>query len=162
MPMWYHWYTNQSQIRKLAGMNLNTTKCLRDNHWAWSVGNFEELATLLTSPDHEVRRGMHCECNRCITMKFQDGCADPHKCAACATSFLSTLPSKWDPRVEHLEDFEDVCHKLTMDAGLSLGEDLIPFDKRVTSKGALGEVFCIFTSGMSVIECLRCIMMRMT
>lgn len=130
MPMWYHLYANQGQMRRLAGVNSNATKCLRDNHRARSVGSFEELATLLTNPDHDARGNARCECDRCVTMRIQDGCANPHKCAEQAGAFLFTLPPKWDPRVEHPEDFEEACHQRTVEAGSDLGEDLIPFDKR--------------------------------
>lgn len=147
MPMWYHWYAEKPRVRRLASARCNATKCLRDNHKARSVGDFETLAVLLTDPSHDARGHITCECDGCILMTLQDGCEHPHKCAERAVAFLATLPAKWDPRGEHPEDFEDAWHEHTIQAGEVLGDDLVPFDKRLTEKGNLGETFRIFTDG---------------
>lgn len=110
-PMWYHLYADQPRVRRLAGANSRVTKCLRDNHRARTVGDFEKLAVLLTGPDHDVRGRPTCECNECVSQKLLDGCEHPHRCAECAEEFLSTLPPKWDPRGEHPEDYEETCHE---------------------------------------------------
>lgn len=141
--MWNHKYAEQKKVRLLAASS-NATKCLRDRHMAISVGDFVELAQLADLPrPHEGKQS--CSCNTCAQIKTQAGCQNPHACYLKARAFLDTLPSKWDPRGTHPEDYEDDWQKKIETENED--EDCVPFDRRVTTYGHIGDTIRVFTEG---------------
>ena len=55
--------------------------------------------------------------------------------------------TKWDPRGIHPCDYENNTYNEHKARARDIGEGLVPFDKRVTTNGHIGEVFRIFTTG---------------
>ena len=58
---------------------------------------------------------------------------------------LRTLPPKWDPSSRQPEDYEDEEMEQLEHALSESGSDMVPFDRRVTTRGDLGQAFRIFT-----------------
>ncbi len=57
---------------------------------------------------------------------------------------ISTLPGKWNPETRHPESYEqEVMTKLRHEI---ISDDLVPFDRRITTHGDVGQAFRIFTS----------------
>ncbi|KAL1740923.1 hypothetical protein HDZ31DRAFT_46498 [Schizophyllum fasciatum] len=141
MPMWYHRFAD-ARVRTLAAFS-NASKCLRDKHKVRRVGDFEHLAAQRTAPDHELDNA-ECVCDACTYERETHGCEHPDDCYARAEAFLDTLPSKWDPRGEHAEDYE-AENKPALDENLQGNWET--FDWKITAHGHLGEAFRVFTSG---------------
>ncbi|KAL1737611.1 hypothetical protein HDZ31DRAFT_79032, partial [Schizophyllum fasciatum] len=104
MPMWFHQHANEQQMKRLASNN-KVTKCVKSNHNLRTVGDFEEMAAKKSEPTHQDRR--NCDCETCEEMRTETGCENPNACFTRAEEFLNSLPSKWDPRGEHPEDYEN-------------------------------------------------------
>ncbi len=73
---------------------------------------------------------------------------NPHQCASRAKDMLDTLPSKWDPRTRQPEDYENGLMKDLEEE--NLGDNRVPFDRRVTTYGNMGQAFRIFTDDTPV------------
>ncbi len=139
MPMWDHIHADRKKLGRLSVPSRLLT-CLQTNHDAITVGNFETLASTLTTAAH--RPSAACCCGACSALKTR-GCANPHLCGTRAREMLDTLPGKWDPRKRQPEDYEskimeDLQHE-------QLDSSLVPFDRRVTTHGDRGQAFRIFT-----------------
>ncbi|KAI0772297.1 hypothetical protein BD413DRAFT_474178, partial [Trametes elegans] len=139
LPMWDHAQTNLKDIHKLSSASAVVT-CLKDKHKLRTVGNFETFAANLTAQDH--RPTQQCNCPTCERMIIDFRCSNPHRCFTRAAQFLNLLPSKWDPRGEHPEDYEDTQMEETLTEGI---QEATLFDRRVTTHGFEGSIFRIFT-----------------
>ncbi|KAL1661067.1 hypothetical protein GGF50DRAFT_20505, partial [Schizophyllum commune] len=139
MPMWYHKHADKTKMNQMAAKS-KATECLRDNHKLRTVGDFELMATHRSEPAHRRRR-RSCPCETCEKMRTEERCEYPDACFERAERFLDTLPSKWDPRGEHPEDYE-TRRRRRMAAG-----DKADFDRNITVQGNLGNAFRIFTEG---------------
>ncbi|KAI0822589.1 hypothetical protein BC628DRAFT_1287317, partial [Trametes gibbosa] len=126
---------------RLATKSAVTT-CLKHKHNLRTVGDFESLAANLSNPDHRPTRD--CTCRACEHMIAEERCANPHRCFDKAKAFLDTLPSKWDPRCEHPEDYEEKQMNELLTVGVTNGQI---FDWTVTTYGSVGNIFRIFTDG---------------
>ncbi|CDO76740.1 hypothetical protein BN946_scf184813.g10 [Trametes cinnabarina] len=139
LPMWDHAQTDLKDIRKLSMASAVVT-CLKEKHKLRTVGDFENLAAHLAAQDH--RPTQRCDCATCERMIVDYRCSNPHRCYTRAEQFLNLLPSKWDPRGEHSEDYEES----QMDEALTEGvQEATLFDRRVTTHGTEGSIFRIFT-----------------
>ncbi len=141
MPLWDHAHADKIRLSRLTVPSKLLT-CLQDNHRARSVGDFLTLGATLEDATHKPRAT--CKCENCTRLKLSTHCKNPHRCAMRARDMLNTLPAKWDPRRRQPEDYETKEMEDLRHEGLS--EDLIPFDRRVTTHGSLGNAFRIFTS----------------
>ncbi|KAI0737440.1 hypothetical protein C8Q80DRAFT_1115230, partial [Daedaleopsis nitida] len=144
MPMWYHIQADRTKIRRLASSS-KASACLRMKHKIFSVEEFLHTATMRNAPEH--RQKCTCMCNNCVDTRHEYACDNPDACFERAKMFLDTLPPKWDPRVRQPEDWEDAEHEMTVNECATIGDNLTPFDRRVSVKGELGEIFRIFTCG---------------
>ncbi|KAF8059889.1 hypothetical protein FPV67DRAFT_1424514, partial [Lyophyllum atratum] len=130
-PIWYH----SNAARRIRFMNQGAaSKCLKDNHAVWSVGDAESLAKRLNSPNHCA--SSECECATCLEVESQYGCMNPHGCFSRAKSLLDALPPKWDPRA-----------MIEMDQLAEDPEEWTIFWREIVTEGSLAEIFRIFTSG---------------
>ncbi|TRM69148.1 hypothetical protein BD626DRAFT_378956, partial [Schizophyllum amplum] len=137
MIMWYHSEASP-QMRRLAAFS-NATKCLKERHKAMTVGDFESIASKRSEPTHQEGKP-NCQCDTCEAQRQQVGCKSPDACYARAEQFLNTLPTKWDPRGEHPEDYEKHLEPRKDD-------EWTYFDRRVTVSGHVSNAFRIFTTG---------------
>ncbi len=149
MPMWYHLHADTEKMAKLTRIS-NTVRCLRDKHELRSVGDFENFANNFHAPGHLSKTS--CRCAGCVIAREQDGCTKPYLCAERARNLLDTLPPKWDPRGVHPADYEERIYDAHKKLAEDMGGRLVPFDRRVTTKGHVGEAFRIFTTGSIVNE----------
>ncbi|RPD58237.1 hypothetical protein L226DRAFT_427297, partial [Lentinus tigrinus ALCF2SS1-7] len=140
VPMWDHPHARRKELSRLCYQSKVTT-CLRSNHRARTVGDFERLASTLDEPGH--RPSAECECAGCMSLENNDVCEHPHECCTRARQMIATLPGKWNPTVRQPEDYEEA----TMgEIQAQLAESsFAPFDRRVTTYGDLGQAFRIFT-----------------
>lgn len=145
MPLWDHIYADRIKLGRLTVPSKLIT-CLREAHKAITVGDFRKLAQLLESSDHQKKAA--CKCASCAYLREAVGCNSPHLCASRAQAMLRSLPPKWNPQAEQPEDYEG--HEMEELEKEGLGEDLVPFDRRVTTHGDLGQAFRIFTETSQV------------
>ncbi len=141
MPLWDHAHADKIRLGRLTVPSRLLT-CLQENHRARSVGDFLTLGATLEDAAHKPRAT--CKCVNCTCLKLSTRCKNPHLCAIRARDMLNTLPAKWDPRRRHPEDYETKEMEDLRREGLN--KDLVPFDRRITMHGSLGNVFRIFTS----------------
>ncbi len=140
MPMWDHGHADRRKLGRLS-VPSKLIDCLRINHDARTVGDFIAIANATDAAEHRPRAD--CKCRGCAHLRSEEGCKNPHRCSQRAQDLLSTLPSKWDPRTRQPEDYERrVAEELEKEA---LDSELIPFDRRITTHGNLGQAFRIFT-----------------
>ncbi len=145
MPMWDHTYANRVALGRLSVPSRLLT-CLQTRHAAMTVGDFLDLANTLDNPTHVP--SARCGCPECSRIRTDVDCENPHLCSTRARDMLKTLPDKWNPKVRQPEDFENESwNKLTQE---ELSNELVPFDRRVTTYGDLGHAFRIFTSPVPV------------
>ncbi|KAL7279519.1 hypothetical protein ACG7TL_007362 [Trametes sanguinea] len=142
LPMWDHAQASKQKLRSLSSRSL-ATKCLKYKHKLVTVGDFESFAAERTDPGHQTRR--RCECDRCTHLRMSVDCTEPDECYRRAVEFLNTLPSKWDPRGEHPEDYEEEEHAAAPVIYENIDEAVALFDRRVTRHGTIGDTFRIFT-----------------
>ncbi len=140
MPMWDHAQADRIRLSRLSVPSKLVT-CLQDKHGAISVSDFEELAGVLDIQDH--RQNAACKCRGCSDLKRSTGCDNPHLCASRAREIINTLPGKWNPTGRQPEDYEATI--MASLEGENPNEELIPFDRRVTTHGDIGHAFRIFT-----------------
>ncbi|OJT03797.1 Transposon TX1 uncharacterized 149 kDa protein, partial [Trametes pubescens] len=138
MPIWAHRQIDKKALRRLA-LKSSVTTCLKYKHKLRTVGECEGLASALTDPTH--RRANRCTCTNCEAVIVKARCAHPDRCFERARKLMDLLPSKWDPRGVHPEDYEEEQMRAAWEAA---GEATV-FDRSVTVKGTLGETFRIFT-----------------
>ena len=113
--------------------------CLRDNHSLRTVGDFVDFVNGADNADHNLEL-INCECTMCETIREDVECENPAECMKKASEILAMLPPRWDPRGVHPEDYEN------LHAGIEPApEGAVWFDRRVTTKGHLGNAFRIFT-----------------
>ncbi|KAI0832656.1 hypothetical protein BC628DRAFT_1305371, partial [Trametes gibbosa] len=141
MPMWNHCETDPIVIHRLATKSAVTT-CLRHKHRLLTVGDFEALAAKLADQDHQPTQS--CVCAMCELLITEARCSYPHRCLTRAKAFLDALPPKWDPRLEHPEDYEDAQMNERLTEGVKEGR---LFDRNVTTYGGVGNVLRLFTDG---------------
>ncbi len=141
MPMWDHLYADRIPLGRLT-VPSRLLSCLQDRHALKTVGDFNALAQVLENATHRPR--LSCECTDCTRLKAEAGCLHPHLCSTRAKEILNTLPGKWDPRGRHAEDHERANMEVL--SRENLADDLVPFDRSITTHGNLGDVFRIFTS----------------
>lgn len=139
MPMWGHRQTDEAEMRKLTRKSA-VVRCLRTKHNVRTVEDFEKMAAALQDGAHKPTQ--RCACARCEQAIVNDGCSNPHRCFTRAERILNLLPSKWDPRGVHPEDHEEE----DMRRAEAMGQDAVIFDRRVTTHGAVGSTFRIFTA----------------
>ncbi|OJT14554.1 Transposon TX1 uncharacterized 149 kDa protein [Trametes pubescens] len=138
MPIWGHAQSDQRLMKKLSTASA-VTRCLKRNHAMVTVGDCERLLGYASTDGHNPRG--RCACAGCEKMIVEEYCTDPGRCLARATALMDLLPSKWDPRGEHPEDYEET----QMDVARNEMGDMDVFDRRVTTHGGLGDTFRIFT-----------------
>ncbi len=145
MPMWDHSNASRKELGRLCYPSKVTT-CLRQNHRAKTVGDFERLAEVLTMAGH--RPSEECECAGCMYLEDSAACEHPHACCTRARDMLATLPGKWNPTMSQPEDYEnELMSKLREEL---TDRDHVPFDRRITTYGDLGQAFRIFTGDSPV------------
>ncbi|OSC96466.1 hypothetical protein PYCCODRAFT_1350802, partial [Trametes coccinea BRFM310] len=142
MPMWDHGEADKAKIRRL-GSQSRATACLKNVHMLTTVGDFEEFAAERDDPSHD--RNSRCECDRCTSLRLENGCVDPDACYRRAEEFLNTLPQKWDPRGEHPEDHESALTTRAVELYEHTEGRVEIFDRRVTTHGTVGDAFRLFT-----------------
>ncbi len=136
MPMWDHVYADAARIGRLS-MPSKLLTCLQQAHGAMTVGDFEDLAGTLDCRGHQPRAS--CSCESCKNLRDVKGCANPHLCSIRARDLIGTLLGKWNPTGEHPEDYERaIMSDLSKD---NLAEDLVPFDRSITTYGNIGKIF---------------------
>ncbi len=140
MMLWDHVNADKKKLGRLTVPSKLLT-CLQTNHRARTVGDFISLAEILGRPAHKPKAS--CKCSRCSQLRTTINCENPHLCATRAKEMISTLHHKWNPLLSQPEDYENA----TMNALLEGNSDreLIPFDRRVTTHGDIGQAFRIFT-----------------
>ncbi|KAM5532220.1 hypothetical protein V8D89_014120 [Ganoderma adspersum] len=122
MPMWDHAMADTPALRWFAAYPRHVVSCLRDNHSLRTVRDFVDFVNAANS----IREDAECE--------------NPAECMKKASEILAMLPPRWDPRGVHPEDYENP------QAGLEPApEGAVWFNRRITTKGHLGNVFQIFT-----------------
>ncbi len=145
MPMWNHVYADRIRLSRLS-VPSKTISCLQEKHKARSVGDFETLAVLCQSSAHAP--SATCKCADCVSQKEVSQCVFPHLCCTRAREMIKTLPDKWNPSTVQPEDYEvEALRSLENEV---LSKDLIPFDRRITTHGDLGQAFRIFTDANPV------------
>ncbi len=144
MPMWYHDQL-ELQVAKQLARTSQVVSCLIDRHSLRTVGDFEAFVLNFHAPGHLHRAS--CTCAGCEFARLGVGCPRPHVCVERAVQFLDALPPKWDPRGQHPVDYEGQLHEILEATGRELGEGLVLFNRRVTTKGSLGDAFRVFTDG---------------
>ncbi|RPD52199.1 hypothetical protein L227DRAFT_481117, partial [Lentinus tigrinus ALCF2SS1-6] len=145
LPMWDHIYAPARAISRLLYPSRIVT-CLRCNHHAKLVGDFERLAEVLKNGTH--RASANCGCAGCKRLRDDDACENPHLCCTRARDLIVCLPDKWNPMLRHPEDYErDGMKALEQQI---IDEDEIPFDRCITTYGDASQVFRIFTSSTLV------------
>ncbi|KAH9890115.1 hypothetical protein C8Q73DRAFT_619887, partial [Cubamyces lactineus] len=142
MPMWDHAEADKAKVRRL-GSQSRATACLKNTHKLITVGDFERFAAERDDPDHN--RNPQCACDRCISLKLEDGCVEPDACYRRADEFLNTLPQKWDPRGEHPEDHESALTKGAEELYKHAEGRCEIFNRCVTTHGTIGDAFRLFT-----------------
>ncbi|KAI9065871.1 hypothetical protein FKP32DRAFT_1566910, partial [Trametes sanguinea] len=140
MPMWGHKLADQVSLRKLSAESA-VTRCLKRNHRALTVGDFELLVDSLNEEAHRPNRS--CDCEGCERMIVEQRCSDPNRCYERAKRLMDTLPPKWDPRGRHPEDYEELERRSDENDDPAVEA----FDRRVTEKGTLADTFRIFSDG---------------
>ncbi len=141
MPMWDHMYADRVSLGRLT-MPSKLLTCIQQAHGARTVADFVCLAQTIDRSTHQPRAA--CNCEDCGRMRTEDGCRNPHLCSMRAKEILRTLPDKWNPSKVQPEDLE----RLTMAnlrKELEQKNDLVPFDRCVTTYGDLGHAIRIFT-----------------
>ncbi|KAI9056268.1 hypothetical protein FKP32DRAFT_1539359, partial [Trametes sanguinea] len=138
MPAWDHAQGEVARMRKLS-IKSTVTTCLRRKHNIRTVGDLEAVAIKLDSDGHTG--GDACTCKACEDAIVETRCTHPHRCFERARAIMDAIPSKWDPRGLHPEDYEDAM----MEAAEGTTPDVL-FDRRVTTKGLLADTFRIFTN----------------
>ncbi|TFK88718.1 hypothetical protein K466DRAFT_612850, partial [Polyporus arcularius HHB13444] len=145
MPMWDHIYADRAKMGRLIRPSKILT-CLQATHEAKTVNDFVNMAEILGRPEHRPKA--RCPCTGCVRLRDTLGCANPHLCCWRAKEMVSTLPGKWNPRLRQPIDYEEkMTENLCQE---NLGADLVPFDRRITTRGDLGQAFRIFTEGEGV------------
>ncbi len=145
MPMWDHAHADKTRLGRLS-VPSKLLNCLLLQHKLATVGEFVRLTLILADVAHCPRAT--CRCLNCASVRRQTGCTNPHSCASRARDMLDTLPPKWDPRTRQPEDYEEGVMRELADE--ELGEDTIPFDRRLTTYGGLGQAIRIFTDANPV------------
>ncbi len=140
MPMWDHLYAHRRNLGRLI-MPSKLLTCLQQQHLAMSVGDFEDLAATLEMAEHQPKA--NCRCEGCVNLRLNEGCKNPHLCMSRARDMIRTLPRKWNPTETQPEDYKKETMAKLHAEGLS--DELIPFNRCVTTSGDLGQVFRIFT-----------------
>ncbi|KAI0764253.1 hypothetical protein BD413DRAFT_440211, partial [Trametes elegans] len=142
MPMWDHGVADRAKVRRL-GSQSRATVCLRNVHKLMTVGDFEHFAAERGDPSH--CRSPRCTCDRCTSLRLENGCVDPDACLRRAEEFLDTLPQKWDPRGEHPEDHESALTTRAEELYEHVEGRVEVFDRRITTHGTIGDAFRLFT-----------------
>ncbi len=140
MPMWDHAHTDKTRLGHLQ-VPSKLLDCLQLRHNAMTVNDFLQLAEVLNDTGHKPKAS--CKCARCAALRTTSSCTNPHQCATRAKAMADTLPAKWDPRTRQPEDYEQETMRQLEREGLS--DELVPFDRRVTTHGNIGHAFRIFT-----------------
>jgi len=100
MPIWYHWDADP-KIRRLN--HSKASKCLRTNHNINPVEEMECLAAILNNREHV--HDANCLCTGCTEVDEQNiDCDNPHECILRAGRTMDTLPKKWNPEVNFVEN----------------------------------------------------------
>lgn len=85
MPMWDHRHAGRTELGRLSARSA-TTRCLKFNHKAATVGDFEKLAVILGEQAHSPEA--ECTCRSCENLIAVEGCANPHRCCVRAGKLL--------------------------------------------------------------------------
>ncbi len=140
MPMWDHQYADRIKLGRLTVPSKLLT-CLQQAHAMATVGDCLELTRALQRRDH--RPTAKCGCAGCEYVRLKTGCANPHLCYERAKALLATLPDKWNPCRRQPEDYEQIEMETIQQE--TADDNLVPFDRRITVYGDLGQAFRIFT-----------------
>ncbi|KAH9919253.1 uncharacterized protein B0H18DRAFT_841959, partial [Fomitopsis serialis] len=156
-----------------------TSKCIRNKHNAYTVGEVETVANLRTQPGHITRND--CVCTMCRTLREEQQCEHPDACAKRAIELINQLPTKWNPRSPQPEDIEEQQRQNREenqnnepdqnDAQMENApeqeqgeydteqDDKHPdweiFDPIITTHGSLGDIFRVFTTGETTNEVMN-------
>ncbi|TBU53794.1 hypothetical protein BD310DRAFT_785919, partial [Dichomitus squalens] len=141
MPMWDHVRAKKPALNQACISSIGTVQCIKENHGLLTVGDFCDLAELKADVSHTLEDD-RCECEICTSMRDVLGCRCPMSCMSRATKFLDALPTRWDPRGAHPEDYEEIPPEDD-----PVDDESLEFDRRVTTQGTLSKVFRIFTDG---------------
>ncbi len=151
MPMWSHAYADRKKMGRLTVPSKLLT-CLQEKHKARTVGDFCQLAATISNMGHRPRAG--CTCASCSRLREATGCENPHLCSMRAKEMISTIPDKWNPCLEQPEDYE--AREMKDLVQEDLGDGVVPFDRRITTHGPLGQALRIFTDGEPVSNAAIC------
>ncbi|KAL1940025.1 hypothetical protein VTO73DRAFT_9360 [Trametes versicolor] len=138
MPIWGHGQTDVTEMKKMTRKSA-AVRCLARNHGVVTVGDAERLAGNLSGAEH--RTTQKCVCAACELAITVAGCSNPHRCFMKAKGLMDLLPTKWDPRGTHPEDYEEA----DMETAENIDPDAVPFDRRISTKGGMSQTFRIFT-----------------
>ncbi len=140
MPMWDHAYADRIALGRLS-VPSRLVSCLQGRHAVTTVGDFVRLAGVLDDARHRPKAT--CRCDRCARARSEVCCENPHLCGTRAKDMLGTLPAKWNPLRQQPEDYENRSMEDLCQEGHS--DETVPFDRRVTTRGDLGQALRIFT-----------------
>ncbi|KAI9069299.1 hypothetical protein FKP32DRAFT_1557310, partial [Trametes sanguinea] len=140
MPMWGHAHVPDKNMRAKARA-CAATACLMNKHHLRTVGEFERFTDGNSWPGHVQRRT--CACAKCEELITEARCADPERCRSKAASIFDLLPSKWDPRGVHPEDYEEWVAMETDEPP----DEAVLFDRKVVTDEYIADTFRIFTEG---------------
>ncbi|TBU40887.1 hypothetical protein BD309DRAFT_821296, partial [Dichomitus squalens] len=138
LPMWDHAKADRQKLRKLSANDARTVHCLKSKHKLLLVGDFEHLSNQMDSAEH-ISLNDECECRVCMEIENGVGCLHPRSCMTRARAMLDTLQTRWDPRGELPEDYEE---NLPDDDPIEDGE--VVFDRSITTHGTVSDVLRIF------------------
>ncbi|EIW57008.1 uncharacterized protein TRAVEDRAFT_127747, partial [Trametes versicolor FP-101664 SS1] len=98
LPIWSHIGVMQGRVMS----NSRTSRCIRENHGVVTVGACLNLARRLSLPSRTAQNVAHvpsarCPCTECEADRSENGCTNPHRCAAAAHDLLRKLQPAWVP-----------------------------------------------------------------
>ncbi|KAG1816752.1 uncharacterized protein BJ212DRAFT_1271086 [Suillus subaureus] len=105
LPTWFHLGAPPKTYNK------SKDKCLQTNHETNTIKDLlttsKRIHTNTTSPKHSPRK--NCACQACKTDR-NNGCLNPHKCAASANMILNKLNQKLNPLAKSNTDDLTLTH----------------------------------------------------
>jgi hypothetical protein len=102
MPIWLHAKANKI-AQRLAICPM--AKCLIERRNIRTVGDAINLAKASENFDEEEHtHSSECECRTCMDMETEISCMSPAHCVRLAQLMIKTLPPKWSPSDDIIED----------------------------------------------------------
>jgi len=139
LPFWYH-FAIPSNNRICVNSILSV--CLRNTHFAYTVGEIQDVAKRNYELTHQKKAT--CECIPCQTDRA-NGCEAPFKCVNRAQDLLKNLHNKWNPTAQPSRQFIKLTpeEKLANEEALEDEEDIV-FDPHAELEH-LKDGFRVFT-----------------